>query len=420
MKTLKNIIGIALLSLGMNTIAQTAPPAPPAPPRTVYQDATTTVTTNSSNVSVVTQSGSSNQGGNTSFSMSDSNDEYRVKSRYPKNRYQGVKDFLLQEMGKKNMQSSGTSMVWSLDGDEDTVFRIELDEKRLNVELDKTIASQDLISKFKDMGPILRALISGNNHRQEVTRLERDAERARRDAERMQREAERLHKMADRNAALLDREAQLLTLEAEKLSLISKRGGGIDGYVRDVLNQSSTIYQLNTKGNDNWKWPAMQKALLLELKKDHLINENEDVVFIKEDSGIYVNGKKLNTSAWSRYNSLFRKYDYASIDELSFYMKGDHIVIVDNAVDLEDLLDVLVTNSLIKSTSKKTKIEINGASIVVDGNKLSSTELGRWNALLHTENIIPAPGKTIIIGDDFLSIGYSFGKKTLGSWMSID
>lgn len=120
MKTVRNICTAALIGLGMNVIAQTAPPAPPAPPATVYEDATTTVTTNSSNVSVITQNGNYGSGGSTSYSVSNSNDEYRVKSRYPGNRYAAIKEFLVAEMGTKNMQSSGKDMVWSLEGDAET------------------------------------------------------------------------------------------------------------------------------------------------------------------------------------------------------------------------------------------------------------------------------------------------------------
>lgn len=414
MKTLKNILKIAVLAGMTTTIAQTEPPKPPTPP------STTTSSRTSSNVSVITQSGDYGKGGNTSFSVSNSNDEYNVKSRYPKNRYPAVKDFLMAEMGTKNMQANGKSIAWSLEGDADTVYEIELSESKLKIELDKTIASPDMTAKFEDMGNILRTLISGGNERQEIQRLERDADRARRDAERMQREAQRLKDMSVRDAARLSREAALLEREADRLSRTSKRGGGIDGYVREVLRQPSTKYEFNTTGNNGWKWPEMQKALISELVKNGLVADGEDIVFVKEDNGIYVNGEKMGPAMWSKYNNLFRKYDFGRIGDISFYKQGNHIVVLDGPDDLEDLLEELEDEGLLKNSNSKSTIEINGASVIINGTKLSQSETERWNAVLHKERVIPAPGKTIKLDAKSASLGYSFDKSTLGTWMKRD
>ncbi|RMB57637.1 hypothetical protein EAX61_11025 [Dokdonia sinensis] len=414
MKTLKNILKVAILAGVTTAIAQTKPPKPPAPP------SNTTSSSTSSNTSVITQSGNYGKGGNTSFSVSNSNNEYRVKSRYPDNRYPAVKDFLMAEMGTKHMQANGKSIAWSLEGDDDTVYEIELSESKLNIELDKTIASPDMIAKFEDMGNILRTLISGGNERQEIQRLERDADRARRDAERMQREAERLRAMSVRDAERLSREASLLEREAEKLSRVSKRSGGIDGYVRDVLREPSTKYDMNTSSNNGWKWPAMQNALITELVKNGLVSEGEDIVFVKEDNGIYVNGEKMGPAMWSKYNNLFRKYDFGRIGDISFYKQGNHIVVLDGPDDLEDLLEELEDEGLIEITKSKFVIQINGTSVVENGKKLSEAETKRWNTVLHKEGVIPAPGKTIVMDKNSFSLGYSFDKSTLGIWMSRD
>ncbi len=417
MKHLKKNVCIVLLSGVTTLMAQTPPPEPPTPPSNVTSS---TSSRTSSNVSVITQNGDYGQGGNTSFSVSNSNDEYRLKSRYPKNRYPAVKDFLVEEIGTKNMQSSGNDMVWILEADKGTVYNVELSDTRLKIELDKTLASSDLEGKFEDMGNILRTLISGGSERQHIERLERDADRARRDAERMQREAERLQAMSERDAARLSREAASLAREAEKLSRVSKRGGGIDGYVRDVLRQPSTKYQINRNGSSSWKWPAMQDALVGELVKNGLVGPKEDLVFVKDGNGIYVNGEKMGPAMWSKYNRLFRKYDFGSMEDISFYKQGNHIAVVDGPVDLEDLLEELEDEGLLRDKNTKTVIEINGFSTVVDGQKLSQTESDKWNMLLHNEDVTPAPGKKIIIDKNSASIGYSFNKSNLGTWISID
>ncbi len=424
MKTLKSICTFAILAITTIGFAQTLPPAPPARPAPpakpvkVYEDASTTVTTNSSNVSVITQSGS--KGGNISFSVSSSNDTYQLKSKFPNRCYLEVKDFLLQEMGTKNMQSSGASIVWSLEGDEDTVYEIQLQQRKLHIELDKTIASPELISKFDDMGEILRTLISGESEQQEISRLERQADRAQREAQRMQREAERLQAMSIRESERLALEAERLSREAYRLSLISKRGGGVDGYVKEVLDHQSTAYPSSITNTAGWRWPAFQEALLNKLLKDNFLKKGDELVFVKEEQGMYVNGKKLSPSSWSSYNSLFRKYEYASIDDVTFYKKGNHIAVVNGAFNLEDLLNTIVNRGLLKNTKSPVRVEVNGYSVVVDGKKLSNTDTARWNAILHSNAVIPAPGKTLIIGSDFISLGYSLGRNTLGLWMSLD
>lgn len=410
MNTLKNSMSLLVMGLGFTVIAQTSPPVPPAPK-------SSQVKKTSSNESVITQNGGYGQGGNTSFSVSNSDDEYRLKTRYPKNRYPAIKKYLLQELGTKGMQSSGTAFVWSLEGDQDTVYKVALEETNLKLELDKTLASTLLISKFEDMGNVLRTLISGVDERQKVIRLEREAARAQRDAARMQQEAERLKETYERDALRFKREAQKLEMEADRLSLVSKRGGGIDGYVREILMEPSTIYPVNAAAVKSWKWPEMQKNLLNELEKDSLITKGEDVVFVKEENGMYVNGEKLTTAMWSKYNSLFRENEYGSVGELSFYKQDGHIAVVSSNMDFENVLKQIQTKGLIESTSKKVTIEINGDSVVKDGKKLSQEQTAQWNDVLHKENVIPAPGKTIIIGADFASMGYSFGKNTLGIWI---
>lgn len=414
MKTLHTILALALMSISTCITAQTRPPSPPEPP--VPSRTTTEVT--SSSVSVITQSGDYGKGGNTSFSVSNSDDEYRLKSRYPENRFPAIKKYLVQELGTKGMQSSGNAMVWSLEGDEDTVYEVELDDTKLKIELDKTLASPILISKFEDMGDVLSTLISGGDERQKILRLERDAARAQREAERMQREAKRLQESFERDAARLEKEAEKLEREAERLSLVSKRGGGIDGYVREILSKPSTIYDVTSASTNGWKWPLMQKILLNELNKDGFIKASEDVVFIKERSGMYINGDKLSPEMWSKYNGLFRANDYGNIGELSFYKQAGHVAVVSSDTNFDRILDIVSKKGLFSKSSKITTIQINGSSVFINDKKLSQLETEEWNTLLHKEKVIPAPGKTIKLGENFASMGYSFGKNTLGIWTS--
>lgn len=438
MKTLRNSILGLLVGAATVVSAQTQPPKPPAPPSTSTSSTTSSSTSsttisNGGNISVITQNGDYGQGGNTSVSISSKDDEYRIKAHYPENRYPALKKYLVQEMGSNNLQTSGKVHVWSLEGDADTAYELELDEDRLKLEVNKEVASPDLIAKFEKMGPVIRNLISGGDKRSEISRLERDAERARRNADRMQREADRLRQMNERRASIEERtenrgraeadrllvEADRLRAEADRKAEASKRQGGIDGYVRNILSQPSTRYVLNTTGNDGWKWPAFQNALISDLEKSELISPSEEIVFVREeDNGVFVNGQKLSPSMWDKMDRLIKKYDFGNVGDLSFYRMEDHIAVITSNVDLEGLLEDLEDKGFITDADGESTIYINGASVEIDGKKLSPSETSRWNAFLHKNNIIPAPGKSIILGKDFASMGYSFDKSTIGTWYS--
>lgn len=414
MKTLQTILALALVSISTCTIAQTRPPTPPEPP--VPNRTTTEVT--SSNVSVITQSGDYGKGGNTSFSVSNSDDEYRLKSRYPENRFPAVKKYLMQELGTKGMQSSGNAMAWSLEGNEDTVYKVALDDTKLKIELDKTLASPILISKFEDMGDVLHILISGGDERQKIVRLERDAARAQRDAERMQREAARLQESFKRDAARLEREAKKLEREAERLSLVSKRGGGIDGYVREILSHPSTKYNMQDKDYTKWNWPAFQNALITKLVVNKFATLNEDLVFTSEDGHMYANGMKLPPSLVKSIEKDLSFYNFDPTKGMTFYKSNNHVVVLDDADDLEDILKWLSEKEIIADTTKDTTLEINGNSLVIDGTPQILSVVKDVNKYLNSKGLIPAPGKTIKLGKNFASMGYSFGKNTLGVWTS--
>jgi len=427
MKIIKNIFKIAFLSIGINVMAQVLP-VPPVPPSTSTSTSTSIITSKSVSYKDKT--------GNTTFSTSSTNKEYSLKSRYPSSKYTAIKNFLIEELGTNNMKLKEETTEWNLASKKNEVYNVELTKRKLNVKLNKTLASSELASKFNDIGDVLRSIVSGKSLNKHVQELEREADRARQSAERMRMEAERLRALADRDAARVARESEkahslaerdaarvshaaaILSKQAEELSLISSRSGGIDGYMREVLQDPSTIYKDNGKENNGWKWPAMQKALLTKLQKDNLVKTNEDVVFIKEDNGMYVNGEKLSPSAWSSYNSLFRTYNYNDFGDISFFKQGDHIAVVNSDIDFEDILDILENKRLIENKTTSTIIELNGSSIMVNGTRLPNAETKAWNALLHRKNVIPAPGKTIKIGEGYASLGYSFDNNTLGTWMS--
>lgn len=125
-----------------------------------------------------------------------------------------MKDLLLNEFGKENLQRDGKDWIWTLDSGNDEIYNIKLFSGKLKLKLDKKQAASSLTEKFVRAGQDIKELLSGENDR-ESEELQRKAERLQRDAHRMQREAERLEKRKERE--LPDNEVKALKVKAKTL-----------------------------------------------------------------------------------------------------------------------------------------------------------------------------------------------------------
>jgi len=447
MKTLINSV-IAYLFIGIGTIiAQVAPepPAPPAPPST-----TVSTTTGNSRVSIKTRDSST--GENIAISISNSSDEYRFKGNFPAKANPELLSYLMETMGSKNLTRKGGRTEWIANTNGDEVYKISLGSGRLLMEVDKEIASNTLVEKFVAMGMEARTIITGEDAQdEERKRLEREADRLRRDAQRMQREAERLERQAksdydrvardakrasedaeriardisrtSKDAERVKREAERVLKDAERLGHMTAAKGGMDSSVKEVLRKANTYYDASTAQNVNgWVWPAFQQALLLSLEEEQLIKNDSKVVFVKDETGMYVNGEKLNDAERSLYNGLLRKHGLAKMDYFTFYKQNDHIMVINSNAEILEFFDDLKEMGEISSVKKAVKIEINGDSVMLDGTSLSTAKVKMINNLLTKHNIIPVPGKTIeLMKKGSYKLGYSIGKRThIGTWGILD
>lgn len=436
MKTLINII-LAILFVGMGSLTaqvMPAPPEPPAPP-------STTVSTTSGNYRVSVNSSDSSTGENISITISNDEDEYSLKANFPKVTGPKLLNYFMDNMGSKNLSRKGSKTNWIANGNGDEVYKISLGAERLTMNIDKEVASNDLVEKFGNMGLDVRTIITGESaEKEEVKRLEREADRLRRDADRMKREADRLERQARRNAEQrereesriardadrvqndarrVQREAERVQREAERAGHLSASSGGMDSSVREVLRKGSTFYDETKAQNINgWTWPAFQQALILSLKEEQLVGEDNELVFVRDQTGMYVNGDKLNDAEENRYNELFQKHGLARSGYFTFYKLYDHIMVINSNAQILEFFDALKAQGTIDSVKKPVKLAINGDTMTLDGTALAPEIVKSINKLLNTHNIIPVPGKVIeLMGKGKYKLGYSIGDRThIGTW----
>ncbi|MDB4292919.1 hypothetical protein N9954_05875 [Maribacter sp.] len=149
---------------------------------------------------------------NTYFSTSDSDDTYKVRAKFNARKTPKIKDYLIEELGKKNMTSSGSTLRWKATYGGDIGYQVKLDDGSLRIFVDKELSSAELFNKFKTITRNIKGYTSGKSDKKqkeeaakkEQDRLKREAEQKVREAESLQREAERLRREADR----LEKEAK--------------------------------------------------------------------------------------------------------------------------------------------------------------------------------------------------------------------
>lgn len=436
MKTLINII-LAILFIGMSTITAQVVPAPPEPP----VPPSNTVSTSASNYRISVNSSDSSTGENIAISISNNDSEYSLKANFPRVAGPKLLTYFMEKMGSKNLSRKGDRTNWIANGNGDEVYKISLREERLTMQIDKEVASSDLVEKFAAMGSDVRTIITGESaEKEEVKRLEREADRLRRDAERMQREAQRLDRQAKRSleqqernkdriardmdrvqkdAQRLQREAKRMQDQAERAGRLSASSGGMDTSVREVLRKGNTFYDATKAQNiHGWTWPAFQQALILSLKEDQLVGEDNELVFVRDQTGVYVNGNKLNSTQEAVYKQLFRKHGLAGAGYFTFYKLYDHIAVINANAQILDFFDALKAQGIIDSVKEPVKLAIHGDSVSLDGTVLSTEKVKVINKLLSAHNIIPVPGKEIqLLKKGSYKLGYSIGDRThIGTW----
>jgi hypothetical protein len=432
-KLIITIITVIAFQIGF---AQEEPPTPPPPP------STSSSSSSSSNYSSSTKSRSNNE--STSISISQTDDEYKLRARFPKNRYAKLKTLIENSLGTKHMDVGSGFSKWS---NNEKVYYVKLTEKSLRMNVDLDVASPDLVEKFTALGKDAKIIISGSNVKIERERMQREADRMRRDADRMQREAERLERQAKResdrakrmaerevermkreqerikrDAARIEREAKRVEREAKRLEKKARHNGGVSSTIKRLLEDSKTKYTATSGSNLNWIWPEVQEKLVSALLKDQLIANTQEITFTTEKDQMFVNGNQLSPAQYELYDQMLRNAGIQRNADFSFYKKDDHIVVLGLNARIKKVFNDLHKEGFIASTDEAVKLLINGSSITQNGTRLNASEVAAYNAIFRDNGIIPAPGKYIEMKKaGSYRLGYSLGSRGIvGTWIEED
>ncbi|MEE9361765.1 MAG: hypothetical protein V3U92_04130 [Cellulophaga sp.] len=427
MKTIATII-IGFLAFGITASNAQIIPKPPKTPNT-------TSSTSSSYSMSTSSSGDNVQSTNVSISVSNSDRAYTLKARCSSSKMKEVKTFLLKEMGRNNLTTTGGQYNWEANSNKNRVYDISVSNKRLTMFIDKEVASTSLVRKFEDMGLIIRSIISGDNDQgntqREADQMQREADRMQRDADRMKKEATRMQRAADKDnsknyeedAIRFEAAAKRMEEDAKQMEEEAKHNGGVPNIVKLLLDAPKTNYANKFVGaNTNWVWPSFQKAVISKLIKDGFIKNERNINFTKDHTGMYINGEKLTIYQEKRYNQLFNEHRVFDGRDFSFHKKGTHIIVISGPIKVERFFENLKDEGYITSLAEKFKLEINGDTIVHNGVALSKEKVAIYNGLLQKNGIIPAPGKIIeIIKKDNYQVGYNLkGRGLLGTFVMND
>lgn len=147
---------------------------------------------------------------NTYFSTIDSDDTYKVRSKFSTAKTAKIRSYLLDELGKEDMTTSGSKQYWRKAYDGATAYEVKVDEGSLRIFVDKEIASSGMLNKFKAITKNIKKFTSEKaSENQEVKKAKREQELLEKEAERKIKEAERLQQEVNR----LQKEAKQLLKE---------------------------------------------------------------------------------------------------------------------------------------------------------------------------------------------------------------
>ena len=178
------IISVAVLCT-MNVVAQTTP-TPPEPPQTQKSTTYSVSTFGDDDFS------------DTSVSIKKTDATYKLRASFDRNRTKGVRDLLMDRLGKNDVVVNGSTYTWSRKKSGERVFECKLSKGLLRMTIDKGFVSNVMYEELETIGLELKDYISGTDHKEQakkdLERAERDLERAKRDLDRAKRDIARRKK----------------------------------------------------------------------------------------------------------------------------------------------------------------------------------------------------------------------------------
>ncbi|GAA4279038.1 hypothetical protein [Aquimarina mytili] len=121
---------------------------------------TTTTTTSTSSTKVTVNSNDNDKKYYRSFAIIDMDDSFRVKIKFLESLQKNVKLYLMDQLGKDNMVADSESYLWRKELENEEMYEVQLKENKLRIHVNKELASDKLLKKFKQMGKELKSLTS--------------------------------------------------------------------------------------------------------------------------------------------------------------------------------------------------------------------------------------------------------------------
>ncbi len=110
-----------------------------------------------------------------SYSVSKTDDDLRIKARFHKSRFNTIKSMLIDNLGEEGLTKSESTFKWSHGSDS---FECKLSNTSLRLFLDYESSNSNFISHVEELATNLKYAVSGGNPEDDIKRAEDDVARA--------------------------------------------------------------------------------------------------------------------------------------------------------------------------------------------------------------------------------------------------
>ncbi|WP_108867261.1 hypothetical protein [Aquimarina aquimarini] len=95
-----------------------------------------------------------------SFAVIDTDKNFKIKIKFVKKKKDNVKIYLIDQLGEENMMINVDEYSWKKGIDGEELYTVQLKENRLRINVDKELASDKIIKKFKLISAELKLITS--------------------------------------------------------------------------------------------------------------------------------------------------------------------------------------------------------------------------------------------------------------------
>ncbi|WP_103865160.1 hypothetical protein [Aquimarina sp. I32.4] len=95
-----------------------------------------------------------------SFAVIDTDKNLKIKIKFVKEKISNVKTYLIDQLGEENMNTDADEYSWEKGIDGEELYTVQLKGNRLRINIDKELASDKIIKKFKVIRDELKLITS--------------------------------------------------------------------------------------------------------------------------------------------------------------------------------------------------------------------------------------------------------------------